>query len=498
MEWKGIDRGNIKVRSVLIGPQDASKIYIGTDSGIYRTEDAGENWRNVLMLKGKNRGINFLSFGIRSNADVIYAATQGGLFYSPDKGASWKRIFRGRNDYERDCTAVCIFGDAILLGTKSGLFVSHDRGRSWHKGKGEIGNSRVLSVSFNDRGCAFVASVVGVFKSQDRMESWEKIFVIQPTEKDDDNGDLVEEDSDEEAKSSAVEYLSVDPNSQGHVYLATTRGVYRSTDAGDSWSTLTEEGLLNKKVYFVYVSQDSGVYAVNTSGIFRYQNERWQEISLRLDAGRITYFLKDRQGNLYAAGEKGLFRSTGASPGFIIEKNRLDAYISGEPAISEVQKEAIKYAEVSPEKIIQWRRKASTKALLPSMSVAIDRNTTDLWHWESGSSTKCDDDTLRRGRDSLDWGISLSWDLSELIWNQDQTSIDVRSRLMVQLRSDILDEVTKLYFERIRVKMDIAQLSIYENKKRLEKEVRLRELTASIDALTGGYFSRRLAAGGRG
>jgi len=63
---------------------------------------------------------------------------------------------------------------------------------------------------------------------------------------------------------------------------------------------------------------------------------------------------------------------------------------------------------------------------------------------------------------------------------------------VVQLRDDILDEVTKLYFERIRVKCEIDNLSIEERKKRFEKELRLAELTASIDALTGGYFSQNL------
>jgi hypothetical protein len=79
-----------------------------------------------------------------------------------------------------------------------------------------------------------------------------------------------------------------------------------------------------------------------------------------------------------------------------------------------------------------------------------------------------------------------------LVWNDAQTSIDVRSRLMVELRDDILDEVTKLYFERIRVKMELNNLTIEDRKKRAEKELKLQELTASLDALTGGYFSSHL------
>lgn len=63
---------------------------------------------------------------------------------------------------------------------------------------------------------------------------------------------------------------------------------------------------------------------------------------------------------------------------------------------------------------------------------------------------------------------------------------------MVQLRDDILDEVTKIYFERLRVKMELDNLSIEDRKKRFEKELKLQELTASLDAFTGGYFSQQI------
>ena len=63
---------------------------------------------------------------------------------------------------------------------------------------------------------------------------------------------------------------------------------------------------------------------------------------------------------------------------------------------------------------------------------------------------------------------------------------------MVELRDDILDEVTKLYFERLRVKIELDELPIEDRNKRAAKSLRLDELTASIDSLTGGYFSREL------
>jgi len=54
-----------------------------------------------------------------------------------------------------------------------------------------------------------------------------------------------------------------------------------------------------------------------------------------------------------------------------------------------------------------------------------------------------------------DWDVSVTWDLGELIYNGDQTLIDVRSKLMVQLRNDILSEVTSLYFERRKLQIEL-------------------------------------------
>jgi hypothetical protein len=42
--------------------------------------------------------------------------------------------------------------------------------------------------------------------------------------------------------------------------------------------------------------------------------------------------------------------------------------------------------------------------------------------------------------------------------------------------------------------MELDSLQIEDKKRRFEKELRVRELTASLDALTGGYFSNQIQA----
>jgi hypothetical protein len=162
-----------------------------------------------------------------------------------------------------------------------------------------------------------------------------------------------------------------------------------------------------------------------------------------------------------------------------------------EPGINEVHRLAIDYAEVNREKIINWRTLARKKALLPKLSVGLDRDAADLFHWNTGANP----DELQKGRDLMDWDVSLSWDLSDLVWSTDQTTIDSRSKLMVELREDILDQVTRLYFERRRIQVELITYEPLDPQVEIDKEMRVAELTALIDALTGGEFSGRIKKG---
>jgi len=491
--WQNISRENSGLKALLINPDNPGIIYVGVNNGIFKTEDGGASWRNILSVKGQNRTVNFLLFDAR-DCNSLYAATGNGLFWSSNQGKSWKRIFQGKNYLENECSCILVSSNAIYLGTKAGLFVSQNMGSSWHKEQGRLGKSSILAIAYNkiEPDYIYVACIDGVFRTVDLGQSWERIFVTHPVENGSKTGEEAE-DQDEQERVSGIRYISCNPNNLSCVYVATSRGVYKSCDRGQNWEPVSSYGLLNRDVKFLLFSNKANLYAIAKSGIFEYVNGRWQELSFGLTAEDVSSLALDSRNNLYAACDKGLFKANTTYSNNDGGGNIVSLYYKDEPKINEVQQAAIKYAEVEPVKIIKWRKQAARKALLPQVSVGVDRNVTDLWHWEGGSTTKIDDDILRKGKDSVEWDVSLSWDLGELIWNNDQTSIDVRSRLMVELRDDILDEVTKLYFERLRIKMEIDNLTIEDGRKRSEKELKLQELAASLDALTGGYFSAHLS-----
>lgn len=492
LTWEDIGRSNFNIQCILTGKENSKIIFAGSSGSILKSDNSGQSWRRVLALGSRNHNVNQL-LSDPADHNIVYAATDNGLYRSNNLGGRWERVFKGSNNDEAQCISLAILPYAIFLGTKAGLFVTEDNGRNWHKQNGVIGSVSILSIDFNGRenNYIYLAGLNGVFSSSDSGKRWERVFAGHAAEKESEES-IDSEDRDEEERSSDMRFLKIDPNNADYLYLATAKGVYKSIDRGKSWNKLSEYGLLSRDVLMLGISGESKVFALTRSGVFLYEEERWKELSFGLAGGKMNYLALDDKGILYLATEKGIFKSGPAGNGALPRQALIQEYLQGEPKIKDLQQAAIKYAEVNPEKIGQWRKKAALKAILPQLNVGVDRNTTDLWHWEGGSTTKNDDDTLRRGRDTVDWDVSLSWDLSDLIWNDAQTSIDVRSRLMVELRDDILDQVNKFYFERLRVKMELDSLNIEDRKKRFEKELKLQELTASLDALTAGYYSEQL------
>ena len=488
--WENIGTEDLNFQALLVSRQDNKIIFAGLPGSVLRSDNGGKSWRRILTIRGGMRNINALVMR-ESDPNAIYAATDNGLYRSNNLGEHWERIFRGKNSWENQCIAVSVNSRIILVGTKAGLFISKDGGRNWHKQDFDIGNRGILNIDLaGDNKIIYLAAENGVFKSLDDGQGWEKIFVNNSLR--DANEETDRDEQDEPEKLRNINFVKADFHDSNRLYLSSARGVYYSLNRGQSWEKLTEYGLLNRDVKMFCLSDNSGIFALTSSGVFLYTGQRWSEISFGLAVGRLNYLALDNLNNIYIAGEKGIYKSAQSDAAGIKHISLIGEYLKHEPNIRDVQKAAIRYAEVNPEKISQWRKQAAKKALLPQLSVGLERNTADLWHWEGGSTTKSDDDTLRRGRDNLDWDVALSWDLSDVIWSEAQTSIDVRSKLMVELRDDVLDQVNKLYFERLRVKNELDNLAIEDRDRRFQKQLKLEELTASLDSLTSGYYSEQL------
>jgi hypothetical protein len=93
-----------------------------------------------------------------------------------------------------------------------------------------------------------------------------------------------------------------------------------------------------------------------------------------------------------------------------------------------------------------------------------------------------------RGSD-YEAGIVLEWSLGDLVYHPDAIDVAREAREVIELRDEVLDELTQLYFERRRTLLAL-RASAADPAELARLRLRADELAAGLDAWTGGFFSR--------
>lgn len=170
------------------------------------------------------------------------------------------------------------------------------------------------------------------------------------------------------------------------------------------------------------------------------------------------------------------------------------AEFSDEPTVQMVQSWTDKYARTSPEMLRTWNNAARGFAALPRLQVEYylkndwDR---DFKYRDVGGSFETEPEDIAEGQDNRIL-IRSQWDLSELVMSSDRIRVINESQDAVKMRDKLLGQVTRLYFDRRRHQVEMLLNPRSNLEGQVEDELRLLELTASIDAMTGGEFSRAL------
>ncbi|MFN2544267.1 MAG: WD40/YVTN/BNR-like repeat-containing protein [Actinomycetota bacterium] len=228
-------------------------VYLGTSSGPYRSEDRGLTW---VPIGGDVLADAFVTAiaADPTDASVIYAGTGGGLLKTTDSGKTWHDTtsdLTGHEGFALPVTSIAIDPDdpdRLLLGTwwkGSDLFRSTDAAETWSS----VGNSlpstygpliSTVTLDPADPGTIYVGLDRGVFKSTDEGQSWHRSSHGLP-------------------HWTRPLAIVVDPNSPPKIYVATEYGVFRSADAGARWTPMNS-GLRTRSVDALSIS-GSTLYA---------------------------------------------------------------------------------------------------------------------------------------------------------------------------------------------------------------------------------------------
>ncbi len=231
-----------------------NQIYLGTDNGLYKSSDCGENWVRIAL---SIEYFDFIDIKVLPNGyfftSVSNQLAYGGVYRSTDFGETWlptSFIGYGAMNIGINSNGVMFFCNPTAWWR--GVYRSFDLGQTWER---NIAIAAFAMCSIKE-GYILIGTEPlwpgGLYESTNNGDSW---YNTSNFNNDDFFGDFV-----------------VDIN--GDIYVSVTetqsgpqQGVYRSIDNGDSWSYW---GLSNVEINCLSIDSSGYIYAgTNSNGIFR-------------------------------------------------------------------------------------------------------------------------------------------------------------------------------------------------------------------------------------
>lgn len=218
------------VNQFVFHPAVSEKIYAATTVGAFYTKDAGREWEERMNGMKEVHIVTAIAINPKDPA-VLYGGTTGGMYRSEDSATTWKKINNGLIP-ESELMASMALGvnaieidpinpDVVYAGTTKGLYRTTTKGEVWERIGQTIADPFISSIVLhpNNPSVLYVGGPAGVWKSADAGKTWEA--------KNQGLGTL------------NIRALAIDPKHLETLYTGTNgSGLYRSTDAGASWTAV--------------------------------------------------------------------------------------------------------------------------------------------------------------------------------------------------------------------------------------------------------------------
>ena len=196
-------------------------IFAGTSKGLYRSMDGGGEWNQIGggVLLGYVRELSW-------PGPYLFAAADTGFYSSEDGGDQWEQIRGGLPDAPIVTVTVSRFfsiDPVVFVGSKGqGVYRSRDGGKSFEKVGGAEWNDRIVHVLFWWRSILLAGTENGLFLSNDMGESWESPEVLRGF------------------PSLSLLIPAAEAGVNSDIIVGTPRGVYKSSDGGQSFRHVVE------------------------------------------------------------------------------------------------------------------------------------------------------------------------------------------------------------------------------------------------------------------
>jgi photosystem II stability/assembly factor-like uncharacterized protein len=263
--WKslGPGLGGRDVLSLLYTSEPEPKLLAGTSDGIFEFVFQEGKWTNnsEMTLRPNAARVparRFVAWELyrRDDRQPIYAATSTGLLMSND-GRIWERLPLELNrGTVSSVTVLGSEGKTLLAGTSTGVKVSRDTGRTWSDvSLVADDNLRIESIASHPKSpnVVFVGTTAGLFRSTDAGVSWERFGHGIPY--------------------SAIRKVLVAPHDPRYILVASASGIFESSDGGSYYERLDESTIHGLTIHSLALSSSDNpsIFAASAhNGIFRF------------------------------------------------------------------------------------------------------------------------------------------------------------------------------------------------------------------------------------
>lgn len=210
-----------------------------------------------------------------------------------------------------------------------------------------------------------------------------------------------------------------------------------------------------------------------------------------IEALRVLHFSENTLDSLRSETIVSLTISKKSSRKYTSVKDVLGAF-DNEPDIRATQAMAMEYSKTNPELMEKWLTASKRAYALPKVNLQYEKKLDEANRYDYVSDADggivSEQDYAQYGNDDK-MVVKLEWRLDKLVMSSEQIRVINESSKSNKLREKVLDEVTRLYFDRRRLQVESLLSPASSLKDKIDLELRLQEMTANLDALTGGGYS---------
>lgn len=467
------------ILAINFAPSQPQIIYAGTKSGVYKSMDGGESWESAGgMGLGATVEVHDLIVS-PTDPDIIYLATRRGVFGTTNGGKQWQRLtfgltFKGSNFLAfdpLDASTVWMISDNRAFKSTVPRFLDLSSGETTALiGGGEIttdGSERhtILIESVDEEG----GTATIIIKSEPqtlKLKVGESADVDLTGNGEDDLIITLESITDGVPKFSVSKAAS------------TTIPVEEDVVENPSPDEIT--GLEDLDPYFraeptwVEVQQAAARWAeVHPDKIAAWRNGA----SLRAFLPEVDFEYGQRRREREGSG-------TSISSSYSTSYDR-DRSSSQNDSLNTGHEFETSYTNDEGQDIFEYEQNDDYFTSSDGGS-SEDRGNGSEYSEDYGrydGYVNYDDDW---------WGIGLEWELGDFLFNNEQLRISREARDLVELRQDVLEQVTLYFFDRRTARIDMILNPPADAYSRVEMLLQIQQLDASLDAMTGGYFTNTI------